>query len=82
MFSSLVGSNGLAVIRDVEDPEPPIEPEFPIIGIRPDKMDSSRLGRFWAMRHNTYPPPPKHIQTPSTSRQFSVTETKVRFESM
>ena len=43
MFSSFVGSNGLAVIRDVEDPEPAIEAEFSVTGIGPNKMDLSRL---------------------------------------
>ena len=43
VFSSFVGSNGLAVIRDVEDPEPAIEAEFSVTGIGPNKMDLSRL---------------------------------------
>jgi len=46
VFRSFMGLNGLALIRDVEDPEPPIEPGFPIAGIRPYKMNSSRLGGF------------------------------------
>ena len=43
MFRPFVRSNGLAVIRDVEDPEPTIEPNFPITGIRLDKIDLSGL---------------------------------------
>ena len=40
---SVVRSNGLAVIRDVEDPGPTIEPNFLITGIRLNKIDSSGL---------------------------------------
>ena len=51
MFRSFVGPNCLAVIRDVEDPEPLIEADFPITGIEANKMDSPGLERLWAIRH-------------------------------
>jgi hypothetical protein len=43
VFRSFVSSNGLAVIRDIEDPEPAIEADLSITGIRA----RVNVSRFW-----------------------------------
>jgi len=55
-----VDSDGLAIIRDVENPEPTIETDVSVVGTRPNKTNLSGLQRFKTVRHDTYSAPPKH----------------------
>ena len=75
LFRPFVSSDGLAIIRDVVYPEPAIEAHVSVGGIRPNRTSTSRSQEFGTVRHDTHPPPPKHIQIPFMRRQLSVTVT-------